>query len=412
VSEKRELTRWERFRDRMSFSFSERNPMVLGAITIGVIAASVLGVLILNADAFADRYSVNARFEDAAGISPGDSVRVAGVDAGKVDAVREEDGQVEVVMDIDQGVELSGDTAAAIQVETVLGTKFVRLTTGDDWEHPLHDGDSIVDTTTPVELLDIQNTGTRLFDESDGRAFNELMASLTEVTDGKRVQVQQILDGLTDLTTVVSDRETEARRLLDSAQTLTGTLAGRDQELAGAIDDLNVVVGDLAERRTALVELLDSTATAAHELAGVVGDNRADLDRILDEVHTTLDTIGRHQVDLAQSVAYLGVAIEGFASIGYNGPDEVARPWANIFTQLIGPTGPDGILGACMPIDRMLDLVFGPDPLPCDQRTGPIGGSSPLEQAGPPSAGDLPDLTQPIGGVDTLLTPFLGTGAP
>jgi phospholipid/cholesterol/gamma-HCH transport system substrate-binding protein len=407
-----ELSRWERIRDRMSFSFSERNPLVLGSITIGLIAAAVAGVLVLNADAFADRYTINARFEDAAGINPGDVVRVAGVDAGKVDAVRQEDGQVEVAMVVDQGVELSADTAASIQVETVLGTKFVRLTTGDEWDEPLEDGDTITDTTTPVELLDIQNTGTRLFEESDGEALDDLMASLSEVTEGKRVQVQEILDGLTDLTQVVSSRETETRRLLDSAQTLTGTLADRDEELGDAIDNLDLVVGDLAERRTALVELLDSTSAAAHELAGVVGDNRADLDAILDEVHTTLTTIGGHQVDLAQSVAYLGVAIEGFASIGYNGPEETPRPWGNIFTQLIGPTGPDGLLGACMPIDRMLDLVFGPDPLPCDQRTGPMMESPALGESGPPTAGDVPDLTQPAGGVDTLLAPFLDAGAP
>jgi phospholipid/cholesterol/gamma-HCH transport system substrate-binding protein len=406
------ISRWQRVRDRMSFSFTERNPMVLGALTIGLIAASVTGVLILNADFFADRYQVNARFTDAAGISSGDTVRVAGVDAGLVDRVDEADGQVEVVMSIDDGVELSGDTSAAIQVETVLGTKYVRLTTGGDWAHPLEDGDTITDTTTPVELLDVQNTGTRLFDESDGAAFNDLMASLSDVTEGKRVEVQEIIDGLGDLTQVISSREQQARRLLDSAQTLTGTLADRDDELASAIDDLNVVVGDLAERRTALVDLLESTSAAARQIADVVGDNRVDLDNVLQEVHTTLDVIGRHQEDLAQSVAYLGVAIEGFASIGYNGPEEVSRPWGNVFTQLIGPTGPDGLLGSCMPIDRMLDLIFGPDPLPCEQRTGAITTTAPAgsEQAGEPQ-GPPPILTQPSGGPEVLLEPLLG-GAP
>lgn len=395
-------SRWDRIRDRLSFSFTERNPMVLGALTVGFIAVAVIGVLVLNADFFADRYTVNARFTDAAGISPGDTVRVAGVDAGRVEAVRQTDGAVEVVLAVDEGVELAGDTAAAVQVETVLGTKFVRLTTGDDWENPLEDGDTITDTTTPVELLDLQNTGTRLFDESDGAALNELMDSVSEITDGKQVEVQQIIDGLGDLTEVVSDRETEARRLLDSAETLTGTLADRDGELGSAIDSLNLVVGDLAERRVALVELLESTSGAARELADLVGDNRADLDVVLDEVNVTLDTIGRHQVDLAQSVAYLGVAIEGFASIGYNGPEEQARPWGNIFTQLVGPTGPDGVLGACMPVDRMLDLVFGPDPLPCDQRTGSLSTSE------DPAGGEPPDVTQPAGGVETLIGPLVG----
>ncbi len=394
--------RWERARDRLSFSFTERNPMVLGAVTIALIAVSVIGVLVLNADVFADRYTVSARFTDAAGISPGDTVRVAGVDAGRVESVQESDGAVEVVLAVDRDVELSGDTAAAVQVETVLGTKFVRLTTGDDWDHPLQDGDTITDTTTPVELLDLQNTGTRLFDESDGAALNDLMDSVSQITDGKRVEVEAIIDGLGDLTRVVSDREAQARRLLDSAETLTGTLAERDDELVSAVDSLNVVVGDLAERRTALVELLRSTSAAARQVTDLVGDNRADLDVVLDEVNVTLDTIGRHQVDLAQSVAYLGVAIEGFASIGYNGPEEVARPWGNIFTQLIGPTGPDGVLGSCMPVDRMLDLVFGPDPLPCDQRTGPLTTS-----ADPTASGASPEVTQPAGGVETLIGALL-----
>lgn len=394
--------RWERARDRLSFSFTERNPMVLGAVTIALIAVSVIGVLVLNADVFADRYTVSARFTDAAGISPGDTVRVAGVDAGRVESVQESDGAVEVVLAVDRDVELSGDTAAAVQVETVLGTKFVRLTTGDDWDHPLQDGDTITDTTTPVELLDLQNTGTRLFDESDGAALNDLMDSVSQITDGKRVEVEAIIDGLGDLTRVVSDREAQARRLLDSAETLTGTLAERDDELVSAVDSLNVVVGDLAERRTALVELLRSTSAAARQVTDLVGDNRADLDVVLDEVNVTLDTIGRHQVDLAQSVAYLGVAIEGFASIGYNGPEEVARPWGNIFTQLSGPTGPDGVLGSCMPVDRMLDLVFGPDPLPCDQRTGPLTTS-----ADPTASGASPEVTQPAGGVETLIGALL-----
>ncbi len=402
-------SRWARIRDRLSFSFTERNPMVLGVLTIGLIAVSVTGVLVLNADFFADRYQISARFTDAAGISPGDTVRVAGVDAGLVDHVEEADGQVEVVMSIDDGVELSGDTSAAIQVETVLGTKFVRLTTGGDWDHPLEDGDAITDTTTPVELLDIQNTGTRLFGRSDGEALNDLMQSLADVTEGKRVQVQDIVDGLGDLTDVISRREQEARRLLDSAQTLTGTLADRDDELGSAIDDLNVVVGDLAERREALVDVLTTTSAAARQVADVVGDNRVDLDAILNEVHTTLDTIGRHQEDLAQSVAYIGVAIEGFASIGYNGPEELARPWGNVFTQLIGPVGPDGLLGSCMPIDRMLDLIFGPDPLPCDQRTGATMTSESPGGDEPPAP---PDLTQPSGGPDVLITPLLPSTAP
>jgi hypothetical protein len=54
----------------------------------------------------------------------------------------------------------------------------------------------------------------------------------------------------------------------------------------------------------------------------------------------------------------------------------------------------------------MLDLVFGPDPLPCDQRTGALTTTAPAGES--PESGEHPDLTQPAGGVDVLLQPLLG----
>ena len=388
-----------RLRDAMAVSFTERNPKLIGAVTLGLIVTTVIGVLVLNADFFADRYHLKANFTDTAGLTPGDEVKVAGVPAGKVDSIEEVDGKVEVVIAVDRGIELSGDTTAAVQVETVLGTKFVKLETGGDWDHPLEDGDRIERTDTPVEVLDLQNIGTRLFRESDGEKFDDLLQSLADITEGKEDEVEQIITGLNDLTGEVADREQSARRLLDSAEVLTETLAERDGELVSAIDDLDLVVGDLAEQRAELVELLNATSGAAGQIASVVRDNRPQLDAILDEIHVTLEIVGRHQVDLAASVGYLGDAISGFASIGYSGPDNTPHPWANVFTQLIGPTGPDGMLGSCMPVDRFLDLAFGPDPLPCEDRTGAFAPGPQAEGGSPADAVDPASVESLVTGI-------------
>ena len=399
-------------------SFTERNPLTIGIITIVLIATAVTSVLVLNAGVFKDRYTLSARFADAAGLRPGDRVRVAGVPSGEVTSIEEQDGEVEVNMRVDSSVELSGDTRAEVVVETVLGTKHVRLVTGEDWEHELEDGDTITETDTPVEVFDLQDVGTRLFNESDGAAFNDLMESLTEITEGKRNDVQRIIRGANRLTAELERRDSEARRLFDSAETLTQTLAERDDDLLSAVDDLNVVVGDLAEQRAALEALLENTASAAGQLADLAAQNRPELDAVITQLRTTLDTIDRHQLDLAQGVAYLGVAVEGFSSIGYAGPDEQPVPWGNVFTQLVGPTAPDGFMGACGPFDRALDLAFGPDPLPCEQREGqfPVG-----EEPGQaePMADDTPHPpeppSEPPSGPDdltVLMAPFLAGGAP
>lgn len=403
-------------------SFTERNPIVIGIVVIALIGAAVTGALVLNAGVFKGRYTVSARFADAAGLRPGDRVRVAGVPSGEVASVHEEDGQVEVTMRVDDSVELSGDTRAAVVVETVLGTKTVKLETGDDWDHPLGDGDVITETETPVEVLDLQNIGTRLFTESDGAAFDDLIDSLNQITEDKRSDVRHIVRGVNRLTSELNNRDQEARDLFDSAETLTRTLADRDDDLANAVDDLNVVIGDLADRRQELETLLEQTSEAAGRLADLVGDNRPQLDAVLDDLHSTLEVIGRHQVDLAAGVGYLGAALEGFSSIGYSGPDNTPNEWGNIFTQLIGPVSPDGIMGACGPFDRALDLAFGPDPLPCDQREGPLPNTSGSTTTPPSAGGPTPSIpsTDPAaagggsaGGTDQLgqlLAPLLATG--
>ena len=353
-------------------SFTERNTMVIGIITIALIASSTVGVLVLNAGFFAGRYEITAEFADSAGLRAGDRVRVAGVVVGEVAGVEQAGDQVEVELVVDDGTELSTDTSAEIVVETVLGTKFVQLTTGQDWSDQLAAGDVITDTQTPVELLDVQDSGTALFTESDGESLSDLIDSLTVITEDKRSDVETIVEGVNAVTEQIDVHDEEARRLLDSADTLTATLAERDGELVSSVENLNVVLATLQERRTELVALLEQTVGASTQTADLVDANRDRLDSILDDLHVTLQVIGEHQVDLAAGVAYLGVAVEGFASIGYSGPDRQPHPWGNIYTQLIGPTAPDGIFGACGPVDFALDLALGPDPLPCREREGQL----------------------------------------
>jgi phospholipid/cholesterol/gamma-HCH transport system substrate-binding protein len=367
-------------------SFTERNPVVIGAVVVAVIAAFTASALLLNSGALADRYSVRARFPDSAGITPGSQVKVAGITSGQVESVRQAGTEVEVVLGVDAGIELPADTRADIVVDTLLGSKSVRLVPGDEWDDLLQEDAVITETSTPTEALDLQNIGAPLLEETDGEAIDGLIDTVLRITEGKREDVADILDGLEDLAVTVNRREQEARALIDSTRTLTETLDARDEQLLDAVDDLNVVVETLVRRRVELVELLEQTTEAATRISDLVEGNQPELDRILDELHADLDIVGRHQVDLAQSVALVSNAIQGFASVGFSGAEEVPNQWANLYTQLLGPIGPDILLGSCGALDTALDLALGPDPVSdCDARTGPLTGSP---GPGQPGSGD------------------------
>ncbi|MCU1370662.1 MAG: MCE-family protein Mce1B / MCE-family protein Mce1C [Ilumatobacteraceae bacterium] len=354
-------------------AFTERNPITIGVIVIALIAAGTTAALALNGGAFKDRYIVNARFSDTAGLRSGDKVRVAGILAGQVGSIREHNGRVDVSLKIDESVELPGDVQAEVVVETLLGSKYVRLVGGGDWDHPLEAGDVITDTVTPTEVLDVENVGTPLLEDTDAEAINDLLGKIDRVTEGQRGNVGEIVDGLNRLTKAVNDRQAEARRLIGSSRVVTATLAERDEDLLAALDDVNVVLDGLAHRRVQLATLLRETEATARKTADLVGENRPQIDAILQEIHRDLAVVERNQTNLAESLSGLTNAIGGFASIGYSGADEVPNTWANMYTQLVGPLSPDALFGSCGLLDDAFDVLLGPDPVTdCAARTGPL----------------------------------------
>lgn len=374
-------------------SFTERNPVVIGIVVVVVIVAGTAAALLLNGGFFKDRYTVRAVFVDTAGLRSGDKVRVAGVVSGEVESIEQRGGKVEVALLVDRKVELPRDTSAEIVVETLLGSKYVRLVAGDDWSSTL-DGDTpITETRTPTEVLDLQNVGTPLLEDTDAEAIDDLLGKIDRISAGQKGNVADIIDGLNQLTTAINSRQTEARRLIDSTETVTGTLAARDQDLLAAIDDVNIVLDGLARRRVQLAALLEQTSATATGTADLIAENRPELDAILDELHADLEIVGRRQGELAASLSGLSNSIEGFASIGSSGPDEFPNRWANMYTQLLGPIGPDALFGSCGLLDDAFDVVIGPDPITdCEARTGPL----PSAEGADPSTAVAPSGTDPL----------------
>jgi ABC-type transporter Mla subunit MlaD len=269
----------------------------------------------------------------------------------------------------------------------------------------LRGGAVITKTSSPTEVLDVQTDAQGALQQLDAQSLNNFLADLALFTKGKRNEVTTILDGLNRLTGTINERRGQLATLIDSAATVSKTLASRDQTLVQAIDDLEVVVQGLAERRAELTQLLDNTSAAAGQIAGLVGANRTKLDAILAELHTDLAIIGQHQVDLAQSVAYLASGIEGFQSIGYSGPNNYPQPWANVFTVGLGPASADPVFGCGGAVDQALTVAVGPDPLPCSQAVGPVGTSVGVTGAG--RALPVGTAATTAASIESLLTPLL-----
>jgi phospholipid/cholesterol/gamma-HCH transport system substrate-binding protein len=357
-------------------SFTERNPRRIGLAVVALTVAGVLAVLFLNRGIFASTYTIDARFPDTAGVGPGTNVLVAGVNVGSVSSVHIQGNHVDVDLAINRGVQLPRHTTAAISVQTLLGQLSVNLKPVSGWNQLLQNGAVLTSTSTPVELYNIQNEAGGLFSNTDAAAINNLIESLASITQGKKTQVQQIVNGLNRFTGVVDQRSGQVSQLIDAANTLSSTVNTRDAQLGSAIDNLSTVVTGLAQHGSDLGNLIDNTQQAAAQIQTLVGTNSPQLSQTLSHLESVLGVLSNHQVDLAQGVSSLATAVTGFSSVGYSGPQNTPNSWANIYVNLVGASGAYGVLGACGTLDQVLNQTLGPDPLPCDQQSGPLASGA------------------------------------
>ncbi len=393
-------------------AFTERNPKVVGIVAVLVMAAAILAILLLNRSFFSSGYSIDAQFTNAAGISKGTSVMVAGVNVGSVTSVEVHGNAVDAQLSVNDGVQLPHVTRAAVEVETLLGVVDVTLEPVSGWNDPLKAGATITDTSVPVEFYQLQNTAHSLLSKTNAQALNNLVTSLANITQDKQRQVAQIISGLGALTSTVDQRSGQVSQLIDSANSLSSTLASRDQQLLSVVNNLDTVSTGLASNDQALGNLISNVDSMASQTNSLVSQDSPALNSLLSSLHTDLNVVSQHQDDLAEGVSYLGSALKGFQSIAYSGSTPVS--WGNIFVNPASLTNTFGIIGPCGTLDQVLNQVLGPDPLACDQQTGPLPGtgSTPGPGGGPnvPSGSSTTTPTT-VGGPSKSTEPSSSSGA-
>jgi phospholipid/cholesterol/gamma-HCH transport system substrate-binding protein len=371
---------------RGSLSILERNQRVIGLVALILIISGTAFALLLQGGFLTPTYTVTAKFSDAAGIRSGDLVTVAGLQAGTVDEVRIEDGQVAMDLAVKRSVELPADVSAEVAIETLLGRKSVALVPGEAGGR-LADGDviPIERTVTPIDITELNDISVELLDGSDAEAFEGFLRELAAITKGKARDVRRLVEGLGRVTAAVDARREQLAGLIESLRVLSTTLGQRDQTIVSLIDNFDVVLGNLAQRQDDLERLLHNTDLASHETADLVRRNREELDSMLRSLHTDLQVFDQHQLDLAAGIAYLNQAVEGYSSVGYSAGGTFRNHWANIFVQSLGPVGVDALVGKCGVVDQLFDHYFGADCAEAGSQ-GPEGTAGGGEQGGPGAA--------------------------
>jgi phospholipid/cholesterol/gamma-HCH transport system substrate-binding protein len=330
-------------------SFRDRNPYAVGLISVLVIGAITgMAFLVGLLHLLEDTYEMEGTFTDAAGLRGGDEVKLAGVKVGrvtKIDADRER-GLVKVEWVVNTGVDIMDGAGADIALETLLGSKFIRITNSTKGEELMADlpreervipyedcdGDRCVPrTTTAVDVFDLTRDATNRIEETDNERLNQLINQLAQVTDGKRATITDLINGVDQVSRAINAREGQLDSLLDEADTLAANLAAKDETLVRLIDSSRVVLDYLVDRRDELALALGAGSDAVRSLSVLIDTNAAQLDAILDDLDPALETVDRHLPDLNRALAVAGPAFYNQSLSGTHGP------WQDIYVAALGP---------------------------------------------------------------------------
>lgn len=300
-------------------SLKDRDQATVGAVAIVLIVLSVL--VAFNADdlpIIGGGTTYTAEFAESAGLRPGNEVRLAGVKVGDVRGVELERNKVVVDFRV-QDVSLGDRSVVAIEIKTLLGDKYLALTSAGDGQQPPNDRIRVDRTRTPFDIVPAVSQLSSTVDDLDTEQLAQSFEVIADTFANSPEHLRNTLTGLTQLSTTLSSRDDELARLLANTAGVSETVADRDAQLKLLFADATLLLTELEARREAVSSLLTGTKSLADQLSGLVADN-ADLLgpalASLDEVTTILE---RNQENLSESLRSLAPYVRMFNNVIGNG---------------------------------------------------------------------------------------------
>ena len=316
----------------MSTPFRERNPVVVGAVSLVVVLGLIL--LAFNADKLpiiggGDTYY--ADFSEAGGLKANDEVRIAGVRVGKVDSVSLDGDHVKVGFRIENHADFGTDTRAAIKVKTLLGAMYLSLEPAGAGQLPEGSEIPVDRTSSPYDVVQAFSGLARTSEQIDTHQLARGLTTLADLTRNTPKNFRKALSGVSALSSNLAARNEQIGTLLQNLHGVTTTLNARDQDIVGLMRDSAVLFKALVKRREAVHNLLSSTSQLSVELTKLVRQSRADLKPALTHLSAVLDVLNKNADNIDQSIRLMGPFYRVFANTLGDGP------WFDTYIQNMPP---------------------------------------------------------------------------
>ncbi|UGT63605.1 MCE family protein [Nocardia asteroides] len=276
--------------------------------------------------------SVEAEFAQAAGLRPGATVDISGIEVGEVQKVELEGQKVVAVLRIRRDIELGADARAAIEMSTILGRLHIDLIPGDGKGLP---GDRIPlsNTAVPYNLAKViqdsrYTASFERIERIDPGKLREALDLLTQQMGESPQLTVAALDSIGSLARVVNNRRDEVDTLLKSMDQVSQLVADNRNSVLVLLTRGEAIGNAVALRQDLLRKLLDNVAALSALLQEMGVQNNGQFGPLIENLNTMTEGLEKNRDNLDRLYEIMPVGLRQFNNVLGNGPyGDVWAPW-------------------------------------------------------------------------------------
>ncbi|WP_280235557.1 MCE family protein [Nocardia cyriacigeorgica] len=312
-------------------NYSANRFLWLGVGAAAAVVLLLIGSSVISEARLSDK-TIRAEFAQAAGLRPGATVDVSGIEVGAVQAVTLVDDKVVVDLRVRRDLRLGPNARAAIKMSTILGRLHIELTPGD--------GKGLPDNRIPLANTSVPyNLGKVIQDPKYTSSFERIeridpakLRTALDLFDQQMGQSPELavtaLDSIGALAKVINDRRDEVDVLLKGLDQVSQLAADNQNSVLLLLTRGEAIGNAVSLRQNLLRQLLDNVAALSGLLSEMGIENNGQLGPLIQNLNTMTQGLEKNRDNLDRLYEIMPVALRQFNNALGNGPyGDVWAPW-------------------------------------------------------------------------------------
>jgi phospholipid/cholesterol/gamma-HCH transport system substrate-binding protein len=277
------------------------------------------------------------QFTDSGGLKRGDTVRIDGMDAGRVESLNIERNHILVGFTVGSNT-IGTASTLAIRTDTILGKKVLEIhahgaTLKVNAVLPLDQ------TSTPYQISDAFFDATKAAAGWNVDSVKQSLNVLSETLNQTSPHLAEALKGVQRFADTIGSRDELLKHLLATANKVADVLGNRSEQIDKLLVNGQTLLAALNERGHAIDQLLGNVSAVSRQVEGFVADN-PNINHVLAQLKVLTDQLAKHKFDLARALTTLDRFVTAISEAVASGPFfkvmvvnlmpyQVLQPWVD-----------------------------------------------------------------------------------